>query len=244
MDAARTGCSTDQQGSTGQMGGSQQSASENSGEQCMVPSTAAVLREGAAITAAVEAAEAARAAANGGCAPTTDERGLPLSKKWAGSQVVRLAHAYSDVSLMDALELSETANTRTEFEAKTTQRKEYFKLVEVMYNSYSSRESDPLSPWPELPSNLYKDQFPDLRTLNPQEVDQYRDSDYLKRVWDKLRRRIRTVMEAYERSGQNDDGTFKDPWDFRFLTMPPGTAQSAGKSRCVFEIFYCFLISL
>ncbi len=88
---------------------------------------------------------------------------------------------------MEALEHSETANTRAEFEAKTTQRKEYFKLVELMYNNYSSREVDPKSPWPEPPTNLYKEQYPDLRTLNPGEVDQYRDSDYLKRVWDKLR---------------------------------------------------------
>jgi hypothetical protein len=139
------------------------------------------------------------------------------------------------------LELSETANTRTEFEAKTTQRKEYFKLVELMYNTYTSRVSDANSPWPEPPANLYRDMYPDLRSLNPCEVDQYRDSDYLKKVWDKLRRRIWTVMEAFERSGQNEDGSWKDPWDFRFMTMPPGT--QTGKSRCVFEIFYCFLLA-
>ncbi len=40
----------------------------------VVDSTASVLCEGPVIAAAVEAAEAERAAANGGSAPTTDER--------------------------------------------------------------------------------------------------------------------------------------------------------------------------
>ncbi len=147
---------------------------ENTGES-VVSSTASVLCKGAA--------EKQRAAANGWSAPTTDELGLQLNKK-AGSQVVRLAHTHSDVSLMEVLKLSETANTRAEFEAKITQHKEYFKLVEVMYNNYSSCKSDQRSPWPEALTNLVKDQFLDLSTLNPGEVDQDRHSDYLKRVWD------------------------------------------------------------
>jgi hypothetical protein len=77
--------------------------------------------------------------------------------------------------------------------------------------------------------------------LNPIEVDQYRDSDYLKRVWDKLSSQIWTVVETYEQSGQNYDGTAKDPWDFRFMTMPGGGKE--GKGRCVYEIFYCFLLA-
>ncbi len=52
-----------------------------------------------------------------------------------------------DASMQEALEEAETANTLAEFEAKSTKRKEFYKMVAVMYNCYTDKSADVLSPW-------------------------------------------------------------------------------------------------
>ncbi len=60
-----------------------------------------------------------------------------------------------------------------------------------------------------------------------------RGSDYLMGKWQKLKHRVMYMSEQYEQSGQNANGSMKDPWEFRFLST-----GDRKKGRCVLEIVY------
>ncbi len=103
----------------------------------------------------------------GGAAPTHDEGGLQLSKKWVSNSVVCLMMTVVDASMHQALSKAETANTRAEFEAKSTKHKEFYKAVESMYNCYVEQSTDPLSPWIQQPVNVFRKTHPELVHLTP-----------------------------------------------------------------------------
>ena len=56
--------------------------------------------------------------------------------------------------------------------------------------------------------------------------------------WLKLKSKVMYMLEQYEQSGQNADGSMKDPWDFLFLSTGDGK-----KGRSVLEIVYGFLLA-
>ena len=71
-----------------------------------------------------------------------------------------------DASMQEALEDAETANTQAEFEAKSTKHKEFYKMVAVMYNCYTNKSADVLSPWVQQPRNIFRESHPELGHLN------------------------------------------------------------------------------
>mmetsp|Transcript_60336 Transcript_60336/g.123991 ORF Transcript_60336/g.123991 Transcript_60336/m.123991 type:complete len:133 (-) Transcript_60336:294-692(-) len=105
------------------------------------------------------------------------------------------------------------------------------------------KDTNPASLWDEEPHNQYPDESSGLANLQPQAKDMFRSATYLRDAWKGLRGRIMQMNNPYEKSGQNDDGTWKPMIQFLHFSGAKSLVNGAVQyGKTDWAIYYVWLM--